>query len=87
MKGMFSCHVSIAHFLSRQRILSTFLGQVSPDGSSRLGRTWAWGGRWELLGRAVRAVGPPRSGEVIAPYPEVRSHSPARAGREIWDQI
>lgn len=49
---MFSCHVSIAHFLSRQYILSTFSGKVSPDGNSSLGRSLAWRGCRELC-RAI----------------------------------
>lgn len=41
MIGTFSRHVSIAHFLARRYIVSTFLGKVPPDGRNRLGSTWA----------------------------------------------
>lgn len=66
MIGMFSCHASIARFLSRQSILSTFSGKVSPVASA------AWAGPWR--GAAEESgVGPRRSDAVPARWPKERS--------------
>lgn len=79
MIGTFSRHVSIAHFLTRRYIVSTFLGKVPPDGRSRLGSTWAaerWVGMQLLL--RIQREGPtaqPGQGWRFAVRPEPKRSS------------
>lgn len=58
MIGMFSCHASIAHFLFRQYILSTFLLKFSHNGSAGLSRAVPQPLRFQLCPQWRRNLAP-----------------------------